>query len=851
MSEVIIQKFSFPFSCSSQPCQPEATPTKSPARPTVPSTQSPSQEERLNHRSLPDPAQLSQPRTAGGLQNGTPGGSEPAPAEGGPPPSSSQVPQLVPRGSSPRPGVLEPQAEGAEDQRPAAKRQLSSDSSARTVGVLKKTALRKAGEARPGPPPRARGLQGPEGSISRGRRKDLGPSTGVFLRVDAHAFQAGMELKEQCVCSVATIARSITQGGWGELERLRAIWVWLCNNIEYDLSGYLGQTEKLCSPEEVVAAGRAVCGGYASLCLALCREVGVQCQQVPGFSKGIGYQQGRSLRGTRSDHMWNAVQLGGRWFLLDACWGAGRVDMDTKNFIKRMDDFYFLTEPEDFIGSHFPDEQRWQLLDDPLALEDFERSVFRTSRFYTLGLSLLHPRHALILTEEGEASVSVGSKRPVSFTYEVAPTGGRDEGMAGPRQSVGEAPEEASWGLLTVTPRGMKLHLLPPASGTYRVKLFARPADDADATFLWVCSFTLQCPVARAREEIPDNPFLSWGLQPSAGALGVEACSQCSQVAELEGGRLELVLQTSRPLMLLWELAHPGLEPALSRRCLAAQVEPQRLTCHVLCPRTGFYRLSLFLRDYGKTDGEFQNAGNFLLHCARGAVGLDELFPPSLSSCCGPGTRTLAAGLSRFSHAGALVSTQQGRCNLTFHTRADLELHATLSREESPPPATAPPLSRHLLCTYTDSKVTLSASLPRPGVYRLGLYARDGPEGDFRPLCDFVLKNGSQQPGPPFPCVYAAWRRGCVLLEPRSGRLEEAAGSWVRFRVKVPGARRVAVLGGEGTAELRQNRSRVWEGEALTGSGQSQLRLVAVTGESADTAVLLTFDLHEQQKEEG
>ena len=110
MSEVVIQKFAFPFSCSSRPCQPEvtltqspshseATPTKSPARPTTPSTQSSSQEERLNHRSLLDPAQLCQPRAAGGLQNGTPDGSEPAPAEGGAPPPSSQVFQLVPRGA--------------------------------------------------------------------------------------------------------------------------------------------------------------------------------------------------------------------------------------------------------------------------------------------------------------------------------------------------------------------------------------------------------------------------------------------------------------------------------------------------------------------------------------------------------------------------------------------------------------------------------------------------------------------------------------------------------------------------------------------------------------------------------
>lgn len=40
---------------------------------------------------------------------------------------------------------------------------------------------------------------------------------------------------------------------------------------EYDVSGYLGHSEKLSSPEEVIASGRGVCCGYSSLCMQMCR----------------------------------------------------------------------------------------------------------------------------------------------------------------------------------------------------------------------------------------------------------------------------------------------------------------------------------------------------------------------------------------------------------------------------------------------------------------------------------------------------------------------------------------------------------------------------------------------------
>lgn len=436
-------------------------------------------------------------------------------------------------------------------------------------------------------------------------------------------------------------------------------------------------------------------------------------------------------------------------------------------------------------------------------------------------------------SEDGEANVSLGFSRPVTFTYEI--TQHQDLLHCGASEQKESC--NSSHGLLTVSHRSMKLQVLPPASGVYDVKVFARP-ESASTSLIWVCSFTVECPKPRAMEEIPENPFLSWGLQSAAGTLGVAGSSQGSEVAEVEGGVLELTLKTSRPLMALCELVHPQLEAAVAKRCLATQIQPSVLTCHVLCPLRGFYRLSVFVRDYEKTELKFQNAANFLLHSKGKTISTDELFPPNLSSACGPGTRTSDAGLSKFSHTTALVSTQQGKCNITFHNQRDLELHAVLSREENK--TAALPLSRQLFCTCTDSKVTVSVSLPDAGVYRLGLYARLTPGGEFDPMCDYVLRNSCDQPGPPFPLVYSAWKKGCVLFEPRVGVLE--ALSCVRFRVRVPGAQRVSVIG-EAQTDLKMNKSRVWEGEVHTGNSLPQLRMAAAFEPSNGMLVLLAFDV--------
>ncbi|XP_053700595.1 uncharacterized protein LOC128747072 [Synchiropus splendidus] len=666
---------------------------------------------------------------------------------------------------------------------------------------------------------------------TRTLQKDLFTDPKVFQKIDAYVIKVGTELYKKRVHDVKTVVQNITLGARTDLEKIRAIFVWLCHFVAYDVSGYLGYSKKLSSTEDVMVTGRAVCSGYAAVCKDMCRVVGIQCEEVSGHSKGSGYRQGQSFANMKSDHMWNAVLLGGEWFLLDACWGAGNVDMEKKRFTRRFKEFYFLTDPDAFIDTHFPDERKWQLLDPPISLEDFEKRVHRTADFFSLGLELIHPHQCHVFTYGGEADISIGFSMPLSFTYRISPQEGFQNSGLVRRKS------NTSSGFLTVSHNKMHLRVVPPARGKYDVQIYAKLGLDAKSLDL-VCSFIVECMTPTSMETIPENPFITWGLRTNAESLGVTSSSLQGYMVEVEDSNLQISLRTSRPLSMVCELVHPGLQASVTKRCLVTQIQPDLLTCNILFPSHGFYRLSVFVGDFEKKGLQLKNAANFLIRSRGRVAGADELFPSKLSTTCGPGSSTLEAGLSNFSHTTPFINTQQGKCSITFHNQRNLDILAKIKSDEEKPAAI--PLSRYVFYAYKEQKVTLNIQLPEAGVYCLGLYAKTKSENQYSHKCDYVLKNNCNQLGLPFPTVYAGWKKDCELLEPLVGQLD--CNSMIRFRVRVPGALEVGVFG-ETYVSLKRNNTGVWEGDVSSGNGVKQLSLAASWDQSSSKKYLLVFDV--------
>ncbi|XP_016851781.2 kyphoscoliosis peptidase [Anolis carolinensis] len=241
--------------------------------------------------------------------------------------------------------------------------------------------------------------------------RDLFPDPEVFNLLDTHVLRVSEQLKlKPGPMSIQTVVALITEEARSPLEKARAIWVWLCHNIEYDVDGFLGLSEKIHSPEQVLLTRKGVCSGYAHLYREMCKEAGLSCVGVSGHGRGAGYSQGQSFLQKKSNHMWNAVKLEDQWFLLDACWGAGLVDVEKGLFVPKHDDFFFLTDPEDFIQSHWPDEPQWQLIQPPVTLEIFEDRVYKTPEFFKLQLTLRSPDTSVLQTGKTGKRRLLGSR---------------------------------------------------------------------------------------------------------------------------------------------------------------------------------------------------------------------------------------------------------------------------------------------------------------------------------------------------------------------------------------------------------------------------------------------------------
>ena len=98
---------------------------------------------------------------------------------------------------------------------------------------------------------------------------------------------------------------------WSDYEKELALYDFLVENTEYNLSAPLNQS--LISAVQ----GESVCLGYTKAFKYLCDKVGLECIVVEGISKdGVG-------------HSWNKVNIDGNWYNVDSTNSTHLINMQT------------------------------------------------------------------------------------------------------------------------------------------------------------------------------------------------------------------------------------------------------------------------------------------------------------------------------------------------------------------------------------------------------------------------------------------------------------------------------------------------------------------------------------------
>ncbi|MDF9795498.1 hypothetical protein OKW21_000761 [Catalinimonas alkaloidigena] len=190
-----------------------------------------------------------------------------------------------------------------------------------------------------------------------------------FSKIDEHARNTPAKYAR----NVEDLAQYLSKPAKNDFQKVRSFFVWMAENITYDVDlfrRYRPGTSLNVTAEDVLKKKKAVCQGYADLFTALCDEVGISSRMVPGYSKGFGNRNRTDF--STADHAWNAVYLDGKWYLLDATWGAGGLN-DKMQYVAHFNEQYFLADPKVFIKDHMPLYPMWQLLDCPVSLKAFSK----------------------------------------------------------------------------------------------------------------------------------------------------------------------------------------------------------------------------------------------------------------------------------------------------------------------------------------------------------------------------------------------------------------------------------------------------------------------------------------------
>jgi len=159
-----------------------------------------------------------------------------------------------------------------------------------------------------------------------------------------------------------------------ETDKSRAIFVWIANNIRYDIENisavntYKNTGEII---DKVLKTRKGVCMHYAELYNEIANRVGIKSYVVPGYTKQNGSVD-------KLPHAWCASLIGSTWFLIDPTWGSGYIQ--NSRFVKKINDAYFKVKPELFIKSHMPFDPLWQFLNYPITNKEFYEGKLTTSR---------------------------------------------------------------------------------------------------------------------------------------------------------------------------------------------------------------------------------------------------------------------------------------------------------------------------------------------------------------------------------------------------------------------------------------------------------------------------------------
>ena len=300
------------------------------------------------------------------------------------------------------------------------------------------------------------------------RKREMIPNVSMFKEIDDRVSHVTENNNNNIGDRIERLVNYLVQETPNDLFKLRAIFKWITLNMKYDWN-CMG---KSFTAKQLFQSRAGICKDYCTLFGEMCQISGIRVKLIQGFAKGFDHKpgycfkpgkmkttllpeilqksnrakdNGKFCQGQRSaskkdekhstdstdedghdlTHNWNAVYILGSWRLIDTTWGTGFTD-HSGQFQLKLNEHFFLTDPEVLIWSHFPFDpnesnyNRWQLLDKPLTLTEFNDLPKVTPSYFDFNLKI-RSKVSCPLVFKIQTEIKVASHEPMRYKYKLYP----------------------------------------------------------------------------------------------------------------------------------------------------------------------------------------------------------------------------------------------------------------------------------------------------------------------------------------------------------------------------------------------------------------------------------------------
>jgi hypothetical protein len=202
----------------------------------------------------------------------------------------------------------------------------------------------------------------------------------------SHAEKVALNAPDSVELNIGLLSDYFSANLKGKNELLRAFYIWTAREISYDV-------DNMYNPQPVVNRGelikkvlkerRAVCQGYSEVFHELCKNTGIECYLINGYTRHDGVIMPLS-------HTWVLARPDTGWFFFDPTWGSGYVNNAV--FTSRFSNEWYMVPPAVMVKTHMPFDPLWQCLYYPLTSADFynnEKPEKEPQRYFAFPDSIL------------------------------------------------------------------------------------------------------------------------------------------------------------------------------------------------------------------------------------------------------------------------------------------------------------------------------------------------------------------------------------------------------------------------------------------------------------------------------